>query len=107
MFYILIISEIKLDNSFPVAQFYIEGFRTPFELDRSKHDGGILLYIWSDINAVLLTDHVLPNDIKTFFIETKVNGCKWVVCCSYNPNRTNVSTDLEKIWKTLDIYSKK
>ena len=45
MFYILMISEIKLDNSFPVAQFYIEGFRTPFELDRSKHDGGILLYI--------------------------------------------------------------
>ena len=39
------ISEIKLDNSFAVAQFYIEGFRTPFELDRSKHDGGILLYI--------------------------------------------------------------
>ena len=41
---ILMISETKLDYSFPEAQFYIEGFRTPFRLDCNKHGGGILLY---------------------------------------------------------------
>ena len=104
---ILMISETKLDDSFPEAQFYIEGFRAPFRLDRNKHGGSILLYVRNNINAILLTDHVFPNDIEAFFTEIKVNTCKWLVCCSYNPNRINVSTHLEQIKKALDIYSKK
>ena len=104
---ILMISETKLDDSFPEAQFYIEGFRAPLRLDRNKHGGGILLYVRNNINAILLTDHVFPNDIEALFTETKVNTCKWLVCCSYNPNRINVSTHLEQIKKALDMYSKK
>ena len=93
----LMISETKLDDSFPEAQFYIEGFRAPFRLDRNKHGGGILLYVRNNINAILLTDHVFPNDIEAFFTEIKVNTRKWLVCCSYNPNRINVSTHLEQV----------
>ena len=48
---ILMIS--KVDDSFPETQFYIEGFRTPFRLDRNKHGGGIL-YVRNNINAILL-----------------------------------------------------
>ena len=33
-------------------------------------------------NAILLTDHVFPNDIEASFTEIKVNTYKWVVCCS-------------------------
>ena len=67
---ILMISETKLDDSLPEAQFYIEGFKAPFRLDRNKHDGGgILLYVRNNINAILLTDHVFPNDIKAFFTQ--------------------------------------
>ena len=91
---ILMISETKLDESFPEAQFYI-GFRAPFRLDRNKHGGGISLCVRNNINAILLTDHVFPNDTEAFFTEIKVNTCKWLVCCSYNPNRINISTHLE------------
>ena len=44
---ILMISETKLDDSFPEVRYYVEGFRTPFKLDHNKHGGrgGILLYI--------------------------------------------------------------
>ena len=59
------------------------------------------------INAILLTYHVFPNDIETFFTEIKVNNCKWLVCCLYNPDRTNVSTHLKQIRKALDTNSKK
>ena len=34
---ILLISETKLDDSFPTSQFYIPGFGSPFRLDRSMH----------------------------------------------------------------------
>ena len=46
---ILMISETKLDDSFLEAQFYREGFRAPFRLDRNKHGGGILLYVRNNI----------------------------------------------------------
>ena len=75
---ILMISETKLDDSFPEAQFYIEGFRAPFRLDRNKHGGGILLYVRNNIDAILLTDRVFPNDTEAFFTEIKeilANGC--------------------------------
>ena len=40
---ILLISKTKLDSSFPLSQFYIDSFTTPYRLDRNG--GGIMLYI--------------------------------------------------------------
>ena len=40
---VLMISEAKLDISFPVGQFLIGGFCTPYRLDRNSKGGGILL----------------------------------------------------------------
>lgn len=38
---ILMISETKLDESFPEGQFLIEGFTIPFRLDRNKNGGAL------------------------------------------------------------------
>ena len=46
---ILLISETKLDNSFPAGQFLIDGYSVPYRLDRNIHGGGIMLYIREDI----------------------------------------------------------
>ena len=43
------IFETILDEIFPVGQFLIKGFSTPFQSDRDCHGGGILLYIREDI----------------------------------------------------------
>ena len=77
---------------------YLKGFRT-FRFNGNKHGGGILPYFRNNVNAILLTDHVFPIDIKAFFTEIKVNACKWLLCCLCNPNRINVSTHLEKLGK--------
>ena len=42
---ILMVSETKIDDTFPESQFLIEGFSTPYRLDRMAKGGGILLYI--------------------------------------------------------------
>ena len=42
---ILLITETNIDSSFPEAQFEIDGFTTPYRVDRDCHWGGILLYI--------------------------------------------------------------
>ena len=54
---ILMISESKLDSTFPSSQFQIYGFRTPYRLDRTDRGGGILLV-------------VRENLITRFFIKT-------------------------------------
>ena len=41
---ILMISETKLDNSFPVSQFLIDSYTPPFRLDRDNNVGGIMLF---------------------------------------------------------------
>ena len=46
---VFIISESKLDDSFPYGQYLIDGFHTPFRFDRNKNGGRILLYVREDI----------------------------------------------------------
>ena len=101
------ITETKIDDSFPASQFEIDGFSTPFRLDRNKNGGGILQYIRSYIVASKLNNYIFPNDIEAFFIEINIKGDKWLICCSYNPNGIFVSRHLDHIAKGIDAYSKK
>ena len=50
---ILLISETKIDSSFPTAQFLINGFTT-YRRDRNRNGGGMLLYVRKDISSNLL-----------------------------------------------------
>ena len=49
--YVLMVSEAKLDSSFPLLQFIIEGNGLPFRYDRSSHGGCILFFVSEDISA--------------------------------------------------------
>ena len=40
---IILISQTKLESSFPVGQFIIKGYSTPFRLDRNQNGGGLWL----------------------------------------------------------------
>ena len=104
---ILMVTETKLDDFFPASHFNVEGFSTPFRLDGNKNGRGIILYIRSYTIASKLTSFAFPNGIEAFFIEVSLKGNKWLVCCSYNLNRTFVSNQLDDIAKGINSYSKK
>ena len=42
---ILLISETKLDNTFPLHQFILEGFTRPHRLDRTTHGRGLMFFV--------------------------------------------------------------
>ena len=46
---ILIITETKLDNTFPVSQFHTDMYSKPYRLDRNRNGGGIIMYFREDI----------------------------------------------------------
>ena len=87
-FDILMISETKLDSTFLSNQFPIEGFEAPIRFDRNGRRGGIILYIRQDIPAGLLTTS-LAKDFERFFVELNLRKKKILMCCSYNPAKSN------------------
>ena len=54
MVYVLMIPETKIDKTFPSRQFYIEGFKPSYRLDRNCHVDGILVYVREDIPSKLI-----------------------------------------------------
>ena len=46
---ILMVSETKLDNSFPVSQFLIDGYTPSFRLDRDNNGRSIMLFARENI----------------------------------------------------------
>ena len=65
---ILVITETKLDSTFPVTQFLIEGYKS-YWLDRNRHGGGILVFVREDIPSKELSKHTQPSDIEGIFLE--------------------------------------
>ena len=88
---ILLISETKLDDSFPTAQF----------LDRCSNGGGILLYIRDDITSRLLS---ISNKTESIFAEINFSKKKWLICASYNHHKSNISYHLHHLGKGLDNF---
>ena len=97
---VFMISETKLDDSFPEGQFFIEGYHTPFRYDRNG--GGILLYVREDIPAKAI--HCEFPTFESFFVEINLHKKKWLINCSYNPHKNNIGSHLNVITKTLDKY---
>ena len=52
---ILMISETKLDDSFPKGQFLLKGFSESYRLDCNSKKGGIMLFIREDTPSKLLS----------------------------------------------------
>ena len=101
---ILMISETKLDSSFPKWQLQIHGYSVPYRLDRNGNDGGILVFIREDIPTKLIDSQM---KIAGFFIELNLRRKKWLLCCSYNPKYSQISHHLKEIGKNLDVLTSK
>ena len=91
---ILLISETKIDESFPLSQFMIDGFSMPYRRDRNAHGCGILVYFRNNITSKLLKIENLPSDIEAIFIEMNIKSKKWLLCCTHNPNKSLIENHL-------------
>ena len=100
---ILLISETKIDSSFPTVQFHIDGY-TIHRRDRNENGGGLLLYVREDVPSTLLkTD----SEIEAFYVELNVRKKKWLLYCSYNPSKNSITNHLAEIGKNNDLFSSK
>ena len=88
---VLLISETKIDSSFPSVQFHLEGYATLYRLDRNATGNDILLYIREDIPSKSLNTDL---SIEEFFVEIRLRGKKWLLWSSYNPKKNLIANHL-------------
>ena len=91
---IFLITESKLDNSFPTAQYQINRFSSPYQLDRNTHGGGILLYVREDIPSKLLNGLEFKGNLEAMFVEINLRKKKWLLSCFYNPQKSEIRKHL-------------
>ena len=72
---ILILSETKIDATFPTSQFIIPGFCIPYRFDRTRFGGGIMVYVREGIPNKLLKGQTQSNIIN-ICLELNLKGRK-------------------------------
>ena len=101
---ILMLSETKLDSTFPSIQFLINGFSVPHRLDQNSKGGGILLYVRDQTIVLPLNRYSLPLHIKVLFFELNLRNRKWLVCHSYNPHKNVIKEHLQVLTEGIQFY---
>ena len=99
---ILVISETKLDDSFPLSQFCIGGYKKPFRLDRNSHGGGLIVFVQEDIPCKQL--FAQKCDLEAIFFELNLKNTKWLCCGRYNNHNNNISGYVKAIENCLENY---
>ena len=101
------VSETKTDDTFPLVQFCVEGYSTPYRLDKICKGGGLLLYGREDIPAKQIKlKFIETTAFQGFFVQINLRK-KRLLCCSYNPDKNKILSHLHVINKVLDDLSKK
>ena len=94
------ISETKIDSSFPSVQFHSEGYGTPYRLDGNANGGGILLDKREDVTSTLLN---FDLSIEGFFVDIRLRKNTWLHSSSYNRKKRLIANHLNCIGTNLDL----
>ena len=86
-FDIFLLSESRIDVSFPDKQFCLNDYRI-FRKDSNWYGGGIMFCVNENLHCKSLTTEI-HNLTETIFLEVNVQSNKWLfVVCYKQPNQT-------------------
>ena len=96
-----VLSETKLDDSFPSAQFYIENFEIRNRRDRDKNGGGLIEFV----RKGFITKKIKEYETKvseTIASEFTISKKKWFCLSVYRPpTSTNLDIFFEELTNSL------
>ena len=102
------ISETKLDDTFPQALYHLKDFSNPYRFDINSHAGRILVYVRNRIPSNLVKLNQKFENFEGFFIELKFSKkSKWLLSYFYNSHKDNTKQYLSNISKGLDELNSK
>ena len=102
---VLVLTETKLDDSVPNAQFLVDRFSEPYRYDRNRKGGRIMIYIRENIPSKILEKHNFSDDIEGLFVELNFRKVKWLLFGTYHPPSQNDIYNFNQLHKAIDIYN--
>ena len=89
---LLVLTETKIDESFPSTQFSIDGFNKPVRFDRTSHGGGggIIIFIRENISHKVLDKISSETDDESIFMEITLRNSNWLLTACYNPEKSRI-----------------
>ena len=103
-FDIFLISETKLDASFPNAQFGIPGYKS-FRKDRNINGGGLIFYVNQDLPCKLVANYKFPDNLEILLLEVNLNHSKFLIVGAYKPPSYSNDLFLNELHNALSFYS--
>ena len=81
------VSETKLDSSFPWPEFIIRGYRL-FRKDTNPHGGGLIFYVNEDIRFKTINTFNFPNSLEVLPLKISLRNKKTqlVIGCYKRPS---------------------
>ena len=105
-FDVFLISESKIDSTFPNMQFKINGYKL-FRRDRNRFGGGLMLYLNEEIPCKFLNNHPIVPNAEIICIEFHQLKRKWLLLGCYKPPTQNDLEFIASITKIVDFYLQK
>ena len=98
---ILIITESKLDETFPDSQFTMDGYSPPFRCGRNSNGDGVIIYVKEDIPCKV---HHIPQllFLEGIFLEVKLKKSKWLLIWGYNPSKDSIPHFMHQLSSSID-----
>ena len=97
--YILVITETKIDSTFPLNQFAIQGYSQRYRFDGNRNGGGVFIYVREDIPSRELKIHNTAEDIEIIFIEINLIKTKWLFVAAITHLVSLINTSLKILEK--------
>ena len=70
--------------------------------DQNHYNSALMVFVREYITSKMLSSEAPPME-NGIYIE--LNLCKWLVCCTYNDNKNNISNYLNVLRRSLGSYS--
>ena len=85
---ICLLTEAKIDDSFPNSQFFAESYRM-FRKDRNKNGCGLILYVDEGIPGKLINSYDFKEGSEIIVFELSISDKKWLLLGNYKPPSQN------------------
>ena len=102
---VLAVGETKIDTSFPSAQFFLEGYHSPYRPDISRKSGGLLVYVKTTIPSRQLSLPKFQFRTQALPFDLNLRNEKWLVISIYRPPLDSLARFLEFLASITDIFS--
>ena len=103
---IFLVSETKIDHSFPNQQFSIDGYKM-YRRDRNNFAGGLLFYVNENIPCRELKAEQIDSNFEIIFLEITMWTRKWLIIGLYKPPSQKEEYFFKDVGVVLNNYLSK